>query len=129
MEAVSKNVSALTYQNAYSLEKQGRPEEALAQYEKLLKKSPADLGILSRLMIVSRKLKDYRREITFIDKAISIHENKYTRLKSTDAKVASLSKKINVLLGHTSKRGQNLMTIPEVVKLKKRKEVALKRMK
>jgi len=128
MEIVSKNETPVSFKNAYLLEKEGDLSKAVRMYDKLLKKAPSDMNVFSRLMILSRKLRDYRKEITYINKAIKIHELKYDKLKSKDVKVVSLSKKLNTLLGHTDKKGKNLLTIPEVVKLKKRKEVALKRM-
>ena len=129
MEIVSKNPAPVSFENALLLEKEGELSKAALMYEKLLKKVPTDLAVLSRLMVVNRKLKNYRQEITYINQAIKIHEQKYARLKSTDSKVISLSKKLNTLLGHTDKKGKNLLIIPEVAKLKKRKEVATKRMK
>lgn len=129
MKMVPGHQTTLSYDGAYTLEKEGELEKAIALYEKLLKKSPSELSILTRLMIVYRKLKNYSKEISFIDRAVAIHENKYAQVKSTNARVVSLSKKLNVSLGHTDKRGKSLLTIPEVVKLQKRKEVALKRLK
>ena len=102
----------ISFQNAFILEKEGDLAEAVRMYNKLLKKAPSDLEILSRLMILSRKLKNYSKEITYINKAIKIHELKYTRLKSKDVKVISLSKKLNVSLGHSDKRGKNLTDDP-----------------
>ena len=129
MRIASKNDTPVSFEHASNLEREGELEKAAQVYEKLLKKTPTDLSILSRLMIISRKLKNYRKEISYINQAIKIHEEKYARLKSKDVKVVALSKKLNMLLGHTDKRGKNLLSIPEVVKLKKRKEVASKRMK
>ena len=129
MRVASKNDTPVSFEHAFLLEKDGELEKAAQVYEKLLKKTPSDLSILSRLMIIFRKLKNYRKEISYINQAIKIHEEKYARLKSKDVKVVALSKKLNMLLGHTDKRGKNLLSIPEVVKLKKRKEVASKRMK
>ena len=129
MRIASKNATPVSFEHAFLLEKEGELEKSAQVYDKLLKKTPSDLSILSRLMIIFRKLKNYRKEISYINQAIKIHEEKYARLKSKDVKVVALSKKLNILLGHTDKRGKNLLSIPEVVKLKKRKEVASKRMK
>jgi tetratricopeptide (TPR) repeat protein len=129
MEKVPSSHAPLSFKNAYMLEKEGALTEAVRMYNQLLKKAPSDLEILSRLIILSRKLKNYTKEITYINKAIKIHELKYSSLKSKDAKVISLSRKLNVSLGHSSKLGKNLLVIPEVEKLKKRKDLVLKRMK
>lgn len=129
MEIVAKNKLPVSLESALILEKEGKLSKAVQLYEKLLTKASSNLQILSRLMIVSRKLKDYKKELSFIDAAIKIHEQKYSTLKSNDTKVITLSKKLNSLLGHTDKKGRNLLAIPEVEKLKKRRAVALKRMK
>ncbi|MEO5892969.1 MAG: hypothetical protein ABIQ31_22155 [Ferruginibacter sp.] len=129
MEVAAKNPAPVSFDNATLLEMEGELLKAALMYEKLLKKAPSDMSVLSRLMVIYRKQKDYRKEIIHISAAIKIHEQKYARLKSKNAKVVLLSKKLNTLLGHTDKRGKNLLDIPEVTRLKKRKEVAQKRMK
>lgn len=129
MKTISKNIAPVSFENAMLLERKGELPKAVQMYEQILKKVPANLEVLTRLMIDSRKLKNYRKEITFINQAIKIHEEKYARFKTSDVKVASLSRKLNTLLGHTDKKGKNLLEIPEVEKLKKRKAVALKRLK
>lgn len=129
MKVVAKNTTPVTVENAALLEKEGEQEQAAAMYEKLLQKEPADQAILSRLMIISRRLKAYKKELGYINQAIKIYEQRYDRLKSKDVKVVALSKKLNRLLGHTDQRGKNLLDIPEVIKLKKRKAVVMKKMK
>lgn len=129
MEVAAKNETIVSFKNAFLLEEEGELEKARSMYERLLKKAPSDLKVLARLMIISRKLKNYSKELIYINQAIKVHEQKFTSLKSTDAKVVSLSKKLNSLLAHTDKKGKNLLAIPEVELLKKRKEVVLKRKK
>ncbi|MEO6732301.1 MAG: hypothetical protein ABIN01_13875 [Ferruginibacter sp.] len=129
MEIAAKNETIVSFKNASLFEKEGELTKALSMYEKLLKKVPSDLKVLSRLMIICRKLKSYSKEIIYINQAIKVHEQKFSSLKSKDAKVVSLSKKLNSLLAHTDKKGKNLLAIPEVEQLKKRKEVVLKRKK
>ena len=129
MEVASKNTAPVSYENAFLLEKQGELTKASAMYDKLLKKAPEDLEVLSRGMIVSRKLKNYKQEITYINKAIKIHEAKYAKLKTDNRKVANLSRQLNKLLGHTDQKGKNLLAIPEVETLKKRKETVSKKIR
>ncbi|MCW3093291.1 MAG: hypothetical protein JWP81_4360 [Ferruginibacter sp.] len=129
MEVVSKNAVPVSIESAAMLEKEGEFARAVAMYEKLVKKFPSNLAVLDRLMILSRKLKEYKKELTYIDTAIKIHEQKYSSLKSKDVKVVQLSKRLNALLGHTDKKGKNLLAIPEVERLKKRKAVVLKKIK
>ena len=129
MQVSSVSDTTTSFKNAFILEKEGDLLKALQQYDLLLKKAPSDLVILSRLMIVARKLKKYSREIAYINKAIKIHELRYARLKTKNVKVATISKKLNSLLGHTDKKGRNLLAIPEVEKLTKRKAIVLKKKK
>lgn len=129
MEINNITKQAVSFENAPALETEGNLAKAISMYDRLLKKAPTNLPILSRLMVLCRKMKDYSREITYIDKAIQVNELVYTQLKTKSLKVAALSKKLNTLLGHIDEKGKTLLLIPEVVKLKKRKEVAIKRMK
>lgn len=129
MQAAAKNTASVSFENALILEKEGEWAKAVTMYDKLMKKVPEDLEVLSRLMIASRKLKNYKHEVTYINKAIKIHESKYARLKTDNRKVATLSKQLNKLLGHTDQKGKNLLAIPEVEKLQKRKETVLKKIK
>lgn len=127
MKVASKNDLLISKDNAVALEQEGDFAKALQVYDKLLKINKSDLNILSRLMILSRKLKKYKQEIQYIDKAIGIHEKKYTAQKPKGSKVVSISKQLNTLLGHTDKKGKSLLAIPEVERLKKRRATVEKK--
>ncbi|MDB5279544.1 MAG: hypothetical protein JWR61_4499 [Ferruginibacter sp.] len=129
MEESGEDHLSVTRHNAAALEKEGHLHEAARMYEQLLKSAPFSIYILNKLMIVNRRMKAYKKEVFFIDKAIAIHESKYRVEKPKDVKVERISKQLNSLLGHTNKKGQNLLVIPEVERLQKRKATALKKLK
>jgi hypothetical protein len=123
------DTAAITKQDARNLEREGWLPQAAQMYEQLLKATPSSIPVLERLMIVYRKLKAYKKEIIAIDKAIKLYESQYGGADHYDVKVASISKKLNSLLGHADKKGKSLLVIPEVARLAKRKATALKRLK
>jgi tetratricopeptide (TPR) repeat protein len=121
MRAVKEDDVPSNLEGAAMLEQRGDTKGAMALYEQLLKEFPSNLKILTRLMIGYRKLKLYKKEIAVINKAIKIYEQLYLP-KKNKASVTTISKKLNLLLGHADKKGKSILLPPEVVKLQKRKE-------
>lgn len=121
MKAVKGNKSE-TYDDALLLERKGELKPAATIYRSLHKQAPKNLKILSRLMIVYRKLKDPVNEIKYIDAAIKIHEQYYTSGKNADKKIIAISRKLNLLLGHTDKKGKPMLKPDELLKLEMRKK-------
>ncbi len=58
-------------ESARELEKDGGLADAGVIYEKILKKDPGSEPAIERLLILYRKLKDYRRELSVLDGAIA----------------------------------------------------------
>jgi hypothetical protein len=77
---------------------------------------------LNRLVIVSRKLKDAASEIKYVNAAIKIHEQYYTARKNADSKTIAISKKLNLSLGHTDKKGNAVFKPGELLKLEMRRK-------
>ncbi len=119
----------MTFEVARLLEREGNYKKAAAAYEKLLKPARKKIKILERLLIVFRKLNDVGKELDYIDAAIKIYEEQYPAKKSTDKKISTLSKQLNNLLGHTDKKGKNMLIPPEIEKLEFRKARLLKKQK
>jgi ribosomal protein S15P/S13E len=69
------------------------------------------------------------KEVEHIDAAIKIYGQQYPDKKSSDRKLATISKQLNNLLGHTDKKGKNMLVPPEILKLEQRKERLLKKVK
>ncbi len=126
MKIVAKNNQPVSPSAAASLEKDGNLEAAAIMYEQLLKLAPDNLNIMARLMIIYKKLKKYRKEIIVINKAIIVHQKLHTPINK-NRKVRAISSQLNSLLGHTDRKGKNLLVVPEVEKLAKRKLVASKK--
>jgi hypothetical protein len=120
MQAVKGNKTG-TYQDALLLERNGELKDAATLYAILHKEAPGNLKILSRLIIIYRKLKDAVKEIRYINAAIKIHEQYYTSHKIADKKAIAISKKLNQLLGYTDKKGRSTFKPDELLKLEIRR--------
>ena len=115
-------------QNARLLEKEGNIKQAAVMYQQLLNVSKNNLFMLTRLMVISRKLKLHNKEMAYISRIIKVHEQNYNRIKKVSKQVEALSEKLNRLLGHIDKKGKNLIASKEIVKLQKRQENLLKKL-
>lgn len=125
MYAVKGNIGE-SYEDARALEQNGELKAAAKLYEILHKRSPTKMKIVDRLLVLFRKLKDDKKELRYIDAAIKINEQYYTAIKKQDTKAVAISKKLNLLLGHTDKKGKTVLKTDEVLKLQKRKANLLK---
>jgi tetratricopeptide (TPR) repeat protein len=117
----------LSFDQSRLLEQQGDYKKAAAAYEKLLKQSSKKIKILERLLVVYRKLKDTEKEIRSIDTAIKIHQQQYPVKETSDKKISTLSKQLNKILGHTDKKGKNMLVPPEITRLELRTTRLLKK--
>jgi tetratricopeptide (TPR) repeat protein len=117
----------LSFDQARLLEQQGGYKKAAAAYEKLLKQSTKKIKILERLLVVYRKLNETEKEIRSIDAAIKIHQQQYPVKESSDKKISTLSRQLNKILGHTDKKGKNMLVPPEISRLELRKTRLLKK--
>ena len=127
MRAVKNDDVPETFLGARQLEQRASYKEAVTLYEKLLKRSANDLKIHTRLIILYRKLKNHSKEISTINNAIKIHEQRYAP-KKLNKKVSLVSKKLNILLGHTDKKGKRLLLPVEIEKLQNRKALLQKKL-
>jgi uncharacterized protein YciI len=58
------------------LEKSGNLPEAAASYEKIVDSDPSNQEAVARLLIIYRKLKEYRKELAVVDNAIGGYQEK-----------------------------------------------------
>src|SRR5690349_21099161 len=86
---------------AKEAEKENDIDAATALYEKAVKQKPVLEQPYTRLMIIYRKEKEYRKELAVIKKALDIFTGAYDKKKEANnsAKVASLSKALMKSLG------------------------------
>ncbi len=110
-----------TIEDARLLEQGGKIKEAAAMYEKLFKRSPQNLKIVYRLMVLHRKLKNITKELRYINAAIKINEQYYLPSKKIDNKATAISKQLNRLLGYATAKGQSNYKSEEILKLQARK--------
>ena len=115
--------------DARSLEENKDYEAAANLYEKLLKQSPANLQIIQRLLVLYRKTGDAKNELRTIDRAIAIHQQKYSLTNSLSKKATSISQQLNKMLGHTDKKGKAVLVASEILKLELRKTRVQKKLK
>lgn len=124
---VIKTGDPTSFNDAHLLEQQGELKKARSLYERLLKQSAHKSKILHRLMIVARKQKDTEAEVRYINTAIDILQQQYPQADGKDKKLATLSTKLNRLLGHVDKKGRAMLLPPEILKLEQRKQRLLKK--
>ena len=113
---------------AVSFEKANEPKAAVKIYEVLLKHRPSNERILTRLIINYRKIKDYKKELKYINALIKVHESFYAPKKRKGASIISISEKINRSLGVTDKKGNRIYTDDTIRKLEKRKLLVEKKL-
>lgn len=92
---------------ARQLEQDGDEVKAIVIYTGMLKKQPLNAYIYDRLMIVYRKQKQYKKELSTVTAAIE----KFTKVlrpagNSQSKKIAALSKSILHAVGLTDKKGK-----------------------
>lgn len=124
---MEEDIKPESIQAAKQLEKDGDTKAAFAMYQKLLRGAKSYLPILTRLMVLSRKLKLYKKELVYLDKIIKIHEQQYNKNVKISDKAKSISEKLNYSLGHTDKKGNPKNVPAEIDKLEKRKTNVLKK--
>lgn len=67
------------YKKPDALQEKEDPAAAAKSYESILKKDDLNIHAYNRLMIVYRKLKEYKKEATLIRKAIAAYEAFYKK--------------------------------------------------
>ena len=126
MYAVKGNNNG-TFEDARALEQEGELKDAVAIYEKLHKRSPNNMKIIQRLMIIYRKLKNVNKELHYINAAIKINEQYYAAKNKLSSKAGSISRQLNQLLGYT--KGNAVFKSDDVLKLQMRRTKLLSKKK
>jgi hypothetical protein len=111
------------------MEEHNRPEEAAKLYEKLLKTERLRENNYNRLMMIYRRKKDYKNELRVINEGIRAFQDLYMPMATGKHKtIVSLSKKLNIMIGLTDKKGRHLSDREPIAKWKKRKTIVLKKL-
>jgi len=91
-----KKIESGLFMQGRKFEQEQLYAEAAKQYEKILKGNPVHVDANNRLMIVYRKLKQFRKESALISKAITAHEKeieaKQQQWVKEHSKMAELSR-------------------------------------
>jgi len=100
----------------------GDIDEAIALYQGALKKYPQQAAIYDRLMILHRKEKQYKKELSVINAGIKAFTALLQPAKNIRAgKVANLSKSILRSVGLTDKKDRPLYHPQPIARWQKRK--------
>jgi tetratricopeptide (TPR) repeat protein len=119
-------------QKAKEAESEGKPEEAAKLYEFAIEEEYADEFPYDRLMIIYRKLKQYKDELRIIEKGIRLFEQHYKRPARKSARQQQISTLSNAFLktaGLKDKKGNLLYTPEPLSRWMKRKAVVQKKLK
>lgn len=104
-------------------------KQAAEIYEQILKEDNLEVEAYDRLMIVYRKLKDYKNELTVVDRGIKAYEDFYNSKTSKSKKVIDISNKLAKSMGLVDKKGNTTYNPEPIRKWKKRRLVIEKRLK
>jgi hypothetical protein len=107
---------------ALDAEDKGDLKKAISLYEQVIKKEPLYEYPYDRLMILHRKLKQYKEELGVI-------KNKSQELTGENKKIIQLSNALMKSVGLKDRKGQNLYYPEPVPKWEKRKLVVEKKIK
>lgn len=118
---------------ARKLEKEHDLEKAEKAYLKIIAETPNGYEAYNRLLVIYRKQKAYRKELSIVNKAIKAFENEQKENQKNWMKenrvAAKLSKSLALKLGVLNKNGLPVNKDPVVERWLKRKAVINKRLK
>ena len=104
-------------------------EQAASIYEQILKQDNLKDEAYDRLMIVYRKLKDYKKELEVIDRGIKVFEDFYNSKVTKSKKVIEISNKLAKSFGLIDKKGNHIYDPEPIGKWKRRRLVVEKKLK
>ena len=101
---------------------------AIELYNKALQRDSLNIYSYGRLMKIFRALKQYKKELAIINKAIKAYENFYKKTKTKSKTVSDLSEKLNKSFGLVDKKGNNLYDPEPIAGWKKRRTIVEKKL-
>jgi len=105
------------------------PSLAIELYNQILKKDPLQIRAYDRLMMVYRKEKNYKKELSVINAGIKTFEIFYKKqLGKPSKKINEISSKLNKAFHLVDKKGNSLYAPEPIDRWEKRKGVVEKRM-
>ena len=119
-------------EEAIRLEGEGDFKEAEKHYYIVLDKDSLNVTAYNRLMIIFRKQKEYRKELSIINKAIKSYEAEVKssiQERKLNNKITSLSRSLAKSLGLLTKSGIPAYINADVERWFKRKAIVVKKLK
>ena len=105
-------------------------EEAIRLYQLAISTDHLNEDAYNRLMVIFRKLKDYKKELHIIKEGIKVFEEYYeSRIPKKSKTITSISNKLNKSFGLADKKGNSIYSPEPIAKWKKRKLVVEKKLK
>lgn len=118
---------------ARSQELEGKTSDAIKSYSLVISKDPLQAGAYNRLMILYRKLKEYRKELAVIKQAIDAYEQDIKEdqqaWKKANSKSARLSLSLAKTMGLLNDKGLPVYEEPQIKTWRKRLETVQKKIK
>lgn len=115
------------------LERESGPAAAIEQYLALIKKFPLHIDAYTRLMILYRKQKEYRKELLLINKAIKIYKKSIADQQREwireHREMAKISKPLAISLGLVDINGLPVHEDEVLDMWKRRRELVAKKLK
>ncbi|WP_313262026.1 hypothetical protein [Sphingobacterium sp.] len=132
MAAIKKSKNELL-REARSLELEGKTNDAIKGYGLVVSKDPLNAVAYNRLMILYRKLKDYRKELAIIKKAIRAYEKDIKKDQLTWKKAHNESARLSLSLaksmGLLNDKGLPIYEEPHILTWRKRLDTVQKKIK
>ncbi|WP_343558941.1 hypothetical protein [Sphingobacterium sp.] len=114
-------------------ELEGKMQDAIKSYSQVISKDPLQFGAYNRLMILYRKLKDYKKELAVIMQAIGAYEkdikDDQQTWKKANRKSARLSLSLAKSMGLLNDKGLPVYEDPQILTWRKRQETVQKKIK
>jgi len=131
--ATNKKSKKELLKEARSQELEGKTNEAIKSYSLVISKDPLEAKAYNRLMILYRKLKEYKKELDIIKQAIGAYEKdiKDDQLiwKKANTKSAKLSLNLPKSMGLLNDKGLPVYEEPQIMTWRKRMETVQKKIK
>lgn len=131
--AANKKSKKELLKEARSQELEGKTNEAIKSYSLVISKDPLEAKAYNRLMILYRKLKEYKKELAIIKQAIGAYEKdiKDDQLtwKKANTKSAKLSLNLAKSMGLLNDKGLPVYEEPQIMTWRKRMETVQKKIK
>lgn len=131
--AANKKSKKELLKEARSQELEGKTNEAIKSYSLVISKDPLEANAYNRLMILYRKLKEYKKELAIIKQAIGAYEKdiKDDQLtwKKANTKSAKLSLNLAKSMGLLNDKGLPVYEEPQIMTWRKRMETVQKKIK